>query len=137
MKKFFSFLMTTCVTLSMLAVTPADLGKKADPTGRATELANKKLTHHKQVAKVLGMDKVERKAAPATQTSPIAKAQQEDITLNYDAFAGMMYYEDEEQWWIGLSCDDWSRTEYGHNLNLEFNAPAASPCGTYTTEDID
>ena len=129
--------MATCVTLSMLAVTPADLGKKADPTGRATELANKKLTHHKQVAKVLGMDKVERKAAPATQTSPIAKAQQEDITLNYDAFAGMMYYEDEEQWWIGLSCDDWSRTEYGHNLNLEFNAPAASPCGTYTTEDFD
>ena len=36
-----------------------------------------------------------------------------------------------------MSCDDWSRTEYGHNLNLEFTAPAESPCGTYTTEDFD
>ena len=137
MKKLFTIFMTMVVTLAMFAVTPNQSGKKVDPTGRATELADKKLQHNKQVLQVLGMDKLERKAAPATQTSPIAKVQQEDITLNYDAFAGMMYYEDEEQWWIGLSCDDWSRTEYGHNLNLEFNAPAASPCGTYTTEDFD
>ena len=137
MKKFVSLFMAMVVTLAMYAVTPIQSGNKVDPNGRATELADQKLKHNKQVAKVLGMDKVERKAAPATQTSPIAKAQQEDITLNYDAFAGMMYYEDEEQWWIGMSCDDWSRTEYGHNLNLEFNAPAASPCGTYTTEDFD
>ena len=49
----------------------------------------------------------------------------------------MRYYEEEEQWWIGLSCDDWSRSEYGHNLNLEWNAPADNPCGTFTTEDFD
>ena len=137
MKKFFSLLMATCVTLCMLAVTPAETGKKVDPTGRATKLANKKLTHNKQVAKVLGLDKLERKAMPTTKPAPVAKATQEDITLNYDAFAGMMYYDEEEQWWIGLSCDDMMRTEYGHNLNLEFTAPAASPCGTYTTEDFD
>lgn len=136
MKKIFTFFMVMVVTMAMYAVTPIQSGKKVDPTGRATELADKKLQHNKQVAKVLGLDKVERQAKPATKVAPVAKATQEDITLNYDAFAGMMYYEDEEQWWIGLSCDDIMRTEYGHNLNLEFNAPAASPCGTYTTEDF-
>ena len=137
MKKIFTFFMAMVVTLAMYAVTPIQSGKKVDSNGRATELADKKLKHNKQVAKVLGLDKLERQAKPATKTAPVAKAQQEDITLNYEAFAGMMYYEEEEQWWIGMSCDDWSRTEYGHNLNLEFNAPAASPCGTYTTEDFD
>ncbi len=137
MKKIFTFFMVMVVTMAMYAVTPIQSGKKVDPTGRATELADKKLQHNKQVAKVLGLDKVERQAKPATKVAPVAKATQEDITLNYDAFAGMMYYDEEEQWWIGMSCDDWSRTEYGHNLNLEFNAPAASPCGTYTTEDFD
>ena len=129
--------MAMVVTLAMYAVTPIQSGKKVDSNGRATELADKKLKHNKQVAKVLGLDKLERQAKPATKTAPVAKAQQEDITLNYEAFAGMMYYEEEEQQWIGMSCDDWSRTEYGHNLNLEFTAPAESPCGTYTTEDFD
>ena len=137
MKKIFTFFMAMVVTLAMYAVTPIQSGKKVDSNGRATELADKKLKHNKQVAKVLGLDKLERQAKPATKTAPVAKAQQEDITLNYEAFAGMMYYEEEEQWWIGLSCDDWSRTEYGHNLNLEFTAPAESPCGTYTTENFD
>ena len=137
MKKLFTLFMAMVVTLAMYAVTPNQSGKKVDPTGRATELADKKLQHNKQVAKVLGMDKLERKATPATQTAPVAKAQQEEMILNYDAFAGMEYYEEEEQWWIGLSCDDWSHNEYGHNLNLEFTAPAESPCGTYTTEDFD
>ena len=136
MKKIFTFLLAVVVTLAMYAVTPNQIGKKVDPSGRATELADKKLQHNKQVAKVLGLDKLERQASPATKPAPVAKATQEDITLNYDAFAGMMYYENEEQWWIGMSCDDITRTEYGHNLHLEFNAPAASPCGTYTTEDF-
>lgn len=136
MKKIFTLLLMTVVALSVSAFTHVELGKQ-DPTGYATELANKQLKHNKQVAKVLGMDKVERKAAPATQAAPIAKAQKEELTLNYDAFAGMMCYEDEGQWWIGLSCDDWSRAEYGHNLNLEWNAPADNPCGTFTTEDFD
>ena len=136
MKKFFTFFMAMVLTVSMYAVTPQS-GKKVDPTGRATELAEKKLNHNKQVAKVLGADRLERKAVPTTKEAPISKVQSEVITLNYDAFAGMMYYEEEEQWWIGLSCDDWSRTEYGHNLNLEFNAPANNPCGTYTTMDFD
>ena len=129
--------MAVVVTLAMFAVTPNQSGKKVDPTGRATELADKKLQHNKQVLQVLGMDKHERKATPATKTAPIAKAKQEEITLNYDAFAGIMNYEEEGQWWIGLSCDDWSRNEYGHNLNLEWTAPANNPCGTFTTEDFE
>lgn len=137
MKKLFTIFMAMVVTLAMFAVTPNQSGKKVDLTGRATELADKKLKHNKQVAKVLGLDKLERQAKPATKTAPVAKAQQEDITLNYEAFAGMTYYEEEEQWWIGMSCDDIMRTEYGHNLSLEFDAPAESPCGTYTTEDFD
>ena len=136
MKKFFTFFMAMVLTVSMYAVTPQS-GKKVDPTGRATELAEKKLNHNKQVAKVLGADRLERKAVPTTKEAPISKVQSEVITLNYDAFAGIRYYEEEEQWWIGLSCDDWSRTEYGHNLNLEFNAPANNPCGTFTTMDFD
>ena len=136
MKKIFTLLLMTVVALSVSAFAHVELGKQ-DPTGYATELANKQLKHNKQVAKVLGMDKVERKAAPATQAAPLAKTQKEELTLNYDAFAGMMCYEDEGQWWIGLSCDDWSRAEYGHNLNLEWNAPADNPCGTFTTEDFE
>lgn len=137
MKKIFTFIMAMVVTLAMYAVTPNQSGQKVDPTGRATELADKKLQHNKQVARVLGMNKLERKATPATKTAPVAKAQKEEITLNYDAFAGMMCYEDEGHWWIGLSCDDWSRSEYGHNLNLEWDAPADNPCGTFTLEDFD
>ena len=137
MKKIFTFFMAMVVTLAMYAVTPIQSGNKVDPTGRATELADKKLKHNKQVAKVLGMDQMERQAKPATMAAPVAKAQHEELMLNYDAFAGMRYYEEEGQWWIGLSCDDWSRTEYGHNLNLEWNAPADNPCGTFTTEDVN
>ncbi len=48
----------------------------------------------------------------------------------------MQCYEEDGEWWIGLSCDDWSRPEYGHNLNLEWKAPADNPCGTFTTEDF-
>ncbi len=48
----------------------------------------------------------------------------------------MQCYEEDGEWWIGLSCDDWSRPEYGHNLNLEWYAPADNPCGTFTTEDF-
>ena len=137
MKKIFTLFMAVVVTLAMYAVTPNPSGQKVDPTGRATELADQKLKHNKQVLQVLGMDNLERKATPATKTAPIAKAEQEEITLNYDAFAGMMNYEEEGQWWIGLSCDDWSRNEYGHNLNLEWTAPANNPCGTFTTEDFE
>ena len=128
--------MAMVVTLAMYAVTPNQSGKKVDPTGRATELADKKLQHNKQVAKVLGMDQMERQAKPATKAAPMAKAQHEAITLNYDAFAGMKYYEEDEEWWIGMSCDDFMRDEYGHNLNLEWKAPANNPCGTFTTEDF-
>ena len=128
--------MAMVVTLAMYAVTPIQSGNKVDPNGRATELADKKLQHNKQVAKVLGLDKLERKAVTAIKAAPVAKATQEDITLHYDAFAGIQYYEDEEQWWIGMSCDDRSRPEYGHNLHLEWNAPADNPCGTFTTEDF-
>ena len=83
MKKIFTFFMAMVVTLAMYAVTPIQSGKKEDSNGRATELADKKLKHNKQVAKVLGLDKLERQAKPATKTAPVAKAQQEDITLNY------------------------------------------------------
>ncbi len=148
MKKFLTLFMTTVVTLSLLAITPAEQSKKVDPTGHATELANKKLQHNKQVAKVLGMDKLERKAMPKANAEveqlPVAtakaqrapQAQNEDIALNYDAFAAMKYYEEDGEWWIGLSCDDWSRPEYGHNLNLEWKAPMDNPCGTFTAEDF-
>ena len=137
MKKIFTFFMAMVVTLSIFAVTPTQSGSKVDPTGRANELADKKLQHNKQVAKVLNLDKVERQSKPATMAAPVAKAQHEELMLNYDAFAGMRYYEEEGQWWIGLSCDDWSRSEYGHNLNLEWNAPDNNPCGTFTTADFE
>ena len=148
MKKIFTLLMATLVTLSLMAITPAELGKK-DPTGHATKMVEKKMQHHQDVAKVLQLHKLERKAMPKTTAeakqlpATVAKAQRapqaqnEDITLNYDGFAGMVCYEDEGQWWIGLSCDDWSRSEYGHNLNLEWNAPADNPCGTFTVEDFE
>lgn len=142
MKKIFTLLMAMVVVLSMSAVTHVELGKQ-DPTGYATKMLEKKMQHHQDVAKVLQLNKLERKAMPKTknETKPMpvsaTKVQQEEITLNYDAFAGMQCYEDEGQWWIGLSCDDWSRNEYGHNLNLEWNAPADNPCGTFTTEDFD
>ena len=145
MKKIFTFFMAMVVTLSMYAVTPNQFGKKADPTGRATELANKELKHHKQVAKALGMNKLERKAAVKsnnTKQLPLAasqaKAQKEVITLNYDAIAGMMCVDEELGiWWIGMGCDDESRPEYGHNLQMQYQATADSPCGTFTTEDFE
>ena len=141
MKKIFTLFMVMVVTLSMYAFT--SVGEKVDPTGRATQLAQKKLEHNKQVARVLGMDKLERKAMPkaseaATQllaVAPKANSQNEVITLNYEGFAGMMCYG-EGEWWIGLSCDDWSRPEYGHNLNLEWFATNEDPCGTFNTESF-
>ena len=141
MKKIFTFFMAMVVTLSMYAVTPNQFGKKADPTGRATELANKELKHHKQVARVLGMDKFEGKTTPRTAPNTgrtAAKAQNEVITLNYDAIAGMMCVDEELGiWWIGMGCDDESRPEYGHNLQMQYQATADSPCGTFTTEDFE
>ena len=129
--------MAIVVTLAMYAVTPNQLGKKVDPTGHATELANKKLQHHQQVAKALGLDQVERKAAnvaPATKKAP-KKAQNEVITLNYDGFAGLMCVDQElGVWWVGMGCDDESRPEYGHNLQLQWQATPNNPCGTFTTE---
>ena len=140
MKKIFTFCMTMVVTLSMFAVTPNQSGKQVDPTGRATELANKKQAHHQQVAKALGLDQVERKAAnvaPATKKAP-KKAQNEVITLNYDGFAGLMCVDQElGVWWVGMGCDDESRPEYGHNLQLQWQATPNNPCGTFTTEDFD
>ena len=131
--------MAMVVTLSMYAVTPNQLGEKVDPTGRATELANKQQAHRQQMAKALGLNKVERtaaKVAPEANNAP-KKAQNDVITLNYDHFAGM-YCVDAElgEWWIGLSCDDESRPEYGHNLNLEWITAGNDPCGTFTTEDF-
>ena len=131
--------MAMVVTMAMYAVTPNQLGKKVDPTGRATELADKKLQHNKQVAKVLGLDKFEGKTTPRTapnaKKAP-AKAQKEVITLNYDAFAFIEYNPDLGDWMIGLSCDDITRPEYGHNLQLNWYAPADNPCGTFTKEDF-
>ena len=139
MKKIFTFCMAMVVTLSICAVTPNQLGKKVDPSGRATELANKELKHHKQVAKALGLDKFEGKTTPRTapnaKKAP-AKAQKEVITLNYDAFAFIEYNPDLGDWMIGLSCDDITRPEYGHNLQLNWYAPADNPYGTFTKEDF-
>ena len=147
MKKIFTLLMAMVVTLSMTAITPAELSKQ-DPTGHATKMVEKKMQHHKDVAKVLQLNKLERKAMPKATTEAkqmpatmvkaqkAPQAQNEVITLQYDAFAAMMYYEEDGEWWIGLSCDDMSRPEYGHNLNLEWKAPADNPCGTFTTEDF-
>ena len=143
MKKIFTLLLTMVVAATMFALPPVELGKKVDPAGYATKLAEKKTQHHQQVAKVLGLDKVERKAAVKASAeakqlqavAPKAKAQNDVITLNYDGFAAMMCYGDGE-WWIGLSCDDMSRPEYGHNLNLEWFATDENPCGTFTTKDF-
>lgn len=142
MKKIFTLLTAMVVTLSMMAVIPAEIGQKVDPTGHATKMVEEKMQHKKDVAKVLKLNKLERKAMPKTNAelpAGLAKApkvQNEVITLNYDGFAGMECYADAGEWWIGLSCDDWSRSEYGHNLNLEWYAPADNPCGTFTTEDF-
>lgn len=133
--------MAMVVALSMSAVTHAELSKQ-DPTGYATKMVEKKMQHHQDVAKVLQLNKLERKPMPKTtnETKPmmvsVAKVQKEEVTLSYDAFAGMQCYEEDGEWWIGLSCDDMSRPEYGHNLNLEWYAPADNPCGTFTTEDF-
>ena len=140
MKKIFTLLMATLVTLSLMAITPAELGKH-DPTGHATKMVEKKLQHHQQVAKALGLNKVERKAAvkatPVAMTK-VAQTENEVYTLNYDGFAGMECVDPElGTWWIGLGCDDWSRPEYGHNLQMQWHATAESPCGTFTTEDFE
>ncbi len=144
MKKIITLFMAMVVTLSIMAAIPTEFGQKVDPTGHATKLMEKKLQHHQDVTKVLQLNKLERKAMPKINAekqlpAELAKApqvQNEVITLNYDGFAGMQYYEEDGEWWIGLSCDDWSRPEYGHNLNLEWYAPADNPCGTFTTEDF-
>ena len=139
MKKIFTLFLAMVVTLSMFAVTPNPFGKKADPIGCATELANKQLKHHKQVAKALGLDKFEGKMTPRTAPNTkktSAKAQKEVITLNYDAFAFIEYNPELGDWMIGLSCDDTTRSEYGHNLQLNWYAPADNPCGTFTKEDF-
>ena len=140
MKKIFTLLMAMVVTLSMTAITPAELSKK-DPTGHATKMVEKKLQHHQQVAKALGLNKVERKAAVKATPVAMTKAAQtenEVYTLNYDGFAGMECVDPElGTWWIGLGCDDWSRPEYGHNLQMQWHATADSPCGTFTTEDFE
>ena len=140
MKKIFTLLMATLVTLSLMAITPAELGKH-DPTGHATKMVEKKLQHHQQVAKALGLNKVERKSAVKATPVAMTKAAQtenEVYTLNYDGFAGMECVDPElGTWWIGLGCDDWSRPEYGHNLQMQWHATADSPCGTFTTEDFE
>ena len=140
MKKIFTLLTAMVVAASMMALPPVELGKKADPAENTTELTSKELKHHKQVAKVLGMDKFEGKTTPKcnpnAKKAPKAKAQNEVITLNYDGFAFMQCDADLDEWMIGLSCNDISRSEYGHNLQLNWNAPAENPCGTFTTEDF-
>lgn len=145
MKKFFTLLMTMVVAASMMALPPVELGKKVDPTGHATKMAEKKMQHKQDVAKVLQLNTLERKAMPKAEHTvkqlpagmdKVQKAQKEVITLTYDGFAAMQYYELDEEWWIGMSCDDMTRDEYGHNLNLEWKAPADNPCGTFTTEDF-
>ena len=139
MKKIFTFFIAMVVTLSMYAVIPNTLGEKVDPTGRATELAGKQQAHRQQMAKALGLNQVERKVAKAALEANKApkKAQKEVITLNYDRFAGMECAEAElGEWWIGLSCDDWTRPEYGHNISLDWYAKGDNPCGTFTTEDF-
>ena len=140
MKKIFTLLMAMVVSACMMALPPVELGKKADPAENTTELTSKELKHHKQVAKVLGMDKFEGKTTPKcnpnAKKAPKAKAQNEVITLNYDGFAFMQCDADLDEWMIGLSCNDTSRSEYGHNLQLNWNAPAENPCGTFTTEDF-
>ena len=140
MKKNFTFFIAMVVTLSMYAVTPVQSADKLDPTGHATQLADKKLQHHKQVAKVLGLDQFDGKPIPKTtpniQKAPKAKVQSEVMTLNYDAFSFMEYDADMGDWMIGLNCDDWSRPEYAHFLQLNWHAPANNPCGTFTTEDF-
>ena len=140
MKKIFTLLMAMVVAAGMYALPPVELGKKVDPTGHATKMVEKKQQHHQQMAKALGLDRVERKAA--VKIAPEAKAnapqaQNEVIHLNYDAFAGMECVEEElGEWWIGLSCDDWSRPEYGHNISLDWYSEDGNPCGTFTTEDF-
>ena len=140
MKKIFTFFIAMVVALSTYAVTPNQQGQKVDPTGHATELAKEKLQHHKQVAKVLGLDKIEGKImpknAPMADTTLNAKVQHEVMTLNYDAFSFMQYDEELGDWMIGLNCSDVTRPEYGHFLQFNWHAPADNPCGTFTTEDF-
>lgn len=140
MNKIFTLLLAMVVAASTMALPLVELGNKVDPTGRATELANKQQAHRQQMAKALGLNKVERtaaKVAPKANNAP-KKAQKEVITLNYDAIAGMMCVDEELGiWWIGMGCDDESRPEYGHNLQMQYQATADSPCGTFTTEDFE
>ena len=144
MKKIFTLLLAMVVTASMMALPPVELGKKVDPTGHATKMAEKKMQHKQDVAKVLQLNTLERKAMPKVEytakqlpadIAKVQKAQNEVITLNYDGFAGMMCVDQElGVWWVGMGCDDESRPEYGHNLQLQWQATPNNPCGTFTTE---
>ena len=144
MKKIFTLLLAMVVTASMMALPPVELGKKVDPTGHATKMAEKKMQHKQDVAKVLQLNTLERKAMPKVEytakqlpadIAKVQKAQNEVITLNYDGFAGLMCVDQElGVWWVGMGCDDESRPEYGHNLQLQWQATPNNPCGTFTTE---
>ena len=144
MKKIFTLLLAMVVTASMMALPPVELCKKVDPTEHATKMAEKKMQHKQDVAKVLQLNTLERKAMPKVEytakqlpadIAKVQKAQNEVITLNYDGFAGMMCVDQElGVWWVGMGCDDESRPEYGHNLQLQWQATPNNPCGTFTTE---
>lgn len=148
MKKIFTLLMAVVTALSISALPAAEFGKKADPSGRATKLWEKKVENHKQLAKALQMDGLVRKAMPKTtadvkkapaaqHVAPVAKADDDSvIELNYDGFAGFTCYADFGEWWIGLECNDYDRPEYGHILQLNWLAPADNPCGTFTVDDM-
>lgn len=132
MKKIFTLLMATVVTLSLSALTPYDLGKKL-PTGHATKMLHpqvvRALTHDPSKRALPANHEVARKA-PQHRLAPIAKTAMDTINLTGEGFlVGPEYDFATKEWYVALSAQ-------GYTFRLCWYGEADTYCGTYLFEDI-
>lgn len=141
MKKFLTFLVTIMLALNINAQQPMIENSAHHTNSRSGLLPSRVTATHEKALKLATSSErqaiLKQEPLPNTlQTTPIAKATQEVIELNYNKIHNLKYYSDTKDWFFYLKGEDKSALEYYYMIKLDYIAPEDNFCGTFTKEDF-
>ena len=143
MKHFLTSLLTLLCACAIYAQPQALMEYPSRPVASTnTPLPSRKAAMHEKAIQIA--TSAERQAIlqqqplpNASPATPVQKATQEVIQLNYTQVHNLKFYADTQDWFFYLKGDDKSQMEYYYMIKLDYFAPADNYCGTFTKEDFN
>ena len=134
MKKIFTFIVLSLLSLAVVAQTAASVTK---PTSAKDRLAAKKTQIAEKMATLSEIPAVYQQMNIAPVARLASDAPKDVVTLNFTSLDDFKYQPATGDWFLSMSCMDMDKPEFGYMVKLDYFAPADNCCGIFTYDDFD